>query len=640
MLGYGSMSQIKLTRERACEILKVDEGIGFDAIKHAYRKQLMKWLPKRHNHSSRSIHNSLEAREAYKYLVGMDDDDDDIWATMNGGSNSIFRMKTDHGFILFVSNIDDKKKEKEEERVKVLDTTDEMSLDQMAEKAEKAAAELINEENKEKTKADKRRQKKLRQKIRKRQAKKASESSNPKMFESSDEDTSLKSYKDRIQIGRNVSNYSKAASSVNSVSNGMSSTSFNSKVSHKHRAKLKKKSAANMSSEDDSEIENEEPGWDKDSAFFTKVAQNSKIKQKPTPKVAVKKEEVTVNGEPAVPANVIESRKFAMEGNKKASALDYRSAIELFTKAIFLYNRECKYFGNRAYCYEKMGNYGSALDDANTAISLSPDWPKGHFRKGKALIGLKELAEAEASFEQVLKIDRSNKEAASELRGIQVQQLQNMGFSKELCEIALKKRGTVQLALDELLSGVLASASLQDVYVSDEDDAAFFEEEEEVETKVPQPEEQFNEVEYSSLWVGNITPDVTVAEMREYFSQFGELQNINTLYASRCAFINYKEPEPAKLALLAGDTIDVGETTLIIRYPDRAFEQKRNQGVIHQGAINKPVINKGAINKGAINKGAECHFWRNHGCHYGAKCRYMHVPEHRGIEVYGSSSHK
>ena len=31
---------------------------------------------------------------------------------------------------------------------------------------------------------------------------------------------------------------------------------------------------------------------------------------------------------------------------------------------------------------------GSALGDANSAIKLNPDWPKGYFRKAKALVGL------------------------------------------------------------------------------------------------------------------------------------------------------------------------------------------------------------------------------------------------------------
>ena len=48
-----------------------------------------------------------------------------------------------------------------------------------------------------------------------------------------------------------------------------------------------------------------------------------------------------------------------------------------------------RFFGNRSYCYDRMGQYEKALQDADVAISLAPDWPKGYFRRGRALAGLK-----------------------------------------------------------------------------------------------------------------------------------------------------------------------------------------------------------------------------------------------------------
>lgn len=67
-------------------------------------------------------------------------------------------------------------------------------------------------------------------------------------------------------------------------------------------------------------------------------------------------------------------------------------------RVIFLYySREknccflCRFFGNRSYCYDRMGQYEKALQDADVAISLAPDWPKGYFRRGRALAGLKVL---------------------------------------------------------------------------------------------------------------------------------------------------------------------------------------------------------------------------------------------------------
>lgn len=44
--------------------------------------------------------------------------------------------------------------------------------------------------------------------------------------------------------------------------------------------------------------------------------------------------------------------------------------------------------GNRSYCLEKLGRYEEALADAEAALALQPGWPKGSFRKGKALRGL------------------------------------------------------------------------------------------------------------------------------------------------------------------------------------------------------------------------------------------------------------
>jgi len=38
--------------------------------------------------------------------------------------------------------------------------------------------------------------------------------------------------------------------------------------------------------------------------------------------------------------------------------------------------------------------YPQALADAERSIQLAPDWPKGYFRKGSALMGMKVGAQA------------------------------------------------------------------------------------------------------------------------------------------------------------------------------------------------------------------------------------------------------
>lgn len=48
-----------------------------------------------------------------------------------------------------------------------------------------------------------------------------------------------------------------------------------------------------------------------------------------------------------------------------------------------------RFYGNRSYCYKCLKQYREALADAERAIELDPDWPKGHFRQGSALMGMK-----------------------------------------------------------------------------------------------------------------------------------------------------------------------------------------------------------------------------------------------------------
>lgn len=49
----------------------------------------------------------------------------------------------------------------------------------------------------------------------------------------------------------------------------------------------------------------------------------------------------------------------------------------------------CRFFGNRSYCYYCLEQYPQALTDAERAIQLAPNWPKGYFRQGSALMGMK-----------------------------------------------------------------------------------------------------------------------------------------------------------------------------------------------------------------------------------------------------------
>ncbi|OXB69598.1 UNVERIFIED_CONTAM: hypothetical protein H355_008888 [Colinus virginianus] len=93
----------------------------------------------------------------------------------------------------------------------------------------------------------------------------------------------------------------------------------------------------------------------------------------------------------------------------------YAEAVWAITEAIKLNPREHRLFGNRSYCYEKLQRYEEALRDAQMALGLQPNWPKGFFRKGKALWGLKRYAEARDTFEQLLHLEGAHTDAATQL---------------------------------------------------------------------------------------------------------------------------------------------------------------------------------------------------------------------------------
>lgn len=79
----------------------------------------------------------------------------------------------------------------------------------------------------------------------------------------------------------------------------------------------------------------------------------------------------------------------AEKGIKLVQEGQYAQAVAMFTEAIKCDPKDNRFFGNRSYCYYCLEQYPQALADAERSIQLAPDWPKGHFRQGSALMGMK-----------------------------------------------------------------------------------------------------------------------------------------------------------------------------------------------------------------------------------------------------------
>ncbi|ODM18203.1 hypothetical protein SI65_06074 [Aspergillus cristatus] len=101
------------------------------------------------------------------------------------------------------------------------------------------------------------------------------------------------------------------------------------------------------------------------------------------------------------------------EGNKAFSAKDYSTAIDKFTQAIAIEASNHILYSNRSAVYSAQGDYQRALDDANKATELKPDWSKGWVRKGAALRGQGDLLAAHDAYEEALNLEPGNDQAKS-----------------------------------------------------------------------------------------------------------------------------------------------------------------------------------------------------------------------------------
>nr|XP_032806311.1 dnaJ homolog subfamily C member 21-like [Petromyzon marinus] len=346
-------------------------------------------------------------------------------------------------------------------------------------------------------------------------------------------------------------------------------------------------SSVNGATKESSDSE-DEPEWDTCSAFFAKVASkqqpkhtkvDKKVKSKEKP-VPVKEEKPT-----KVPASVVPQKpspdelaqrsvQFAVQGNQLASTQSYAEAIEKFTEAIKLYPQDFRYFGNRSYCFERLGKYNDALMDAEIAVNINPIWPRGYFRKARACIGLKHYREAESALCQVISLDMSSEDAKQELMNVRTLRLMEMGFPQQQSEAAIWEYDTVDAALEALLrkTGALPKSGVGNMGIqnhklpSTRPNVAVQRTQDLSgalgNSSVPPPP-PYNLI---SLWVGNLTSAVTEDMLQTLFSPFGQIHSFRMLLDRKCAFVNYTTKEAADRALWSLQGYQVANTNLLIRF--------------------------------------------------------------------------
>ncbi|KAM8923941.1 tetratricopeptide repeat protein 31 isoform 2-T2 [Pelodytes ibericus] len=359
--------------------------------------------------------------------------------------------------------------------------------------------------------------------------------------------------------------------------------------------------------------ENEqEPEWDVNSAFVANAASHirpktrSKLEKKHN---ANKENEGKMQESDCISSSVQRGQHLAEQGINSVEDGNYTKAIELFSEAIRLDPKDYRYFGNRSYCYEQLKLYPKALMDAEVSIQLSTACPKGYFRKGRALQGCNKLLEAEEAFKMVLQLDEDCEEALKEIHACQVMRLMERGFTQEQSISLLEKYGSVPAVLETRITAEVLQGNVNLFLEESVDDFFLL--------------NCLSEAQSSSLWVGNITDQITEKQLRDLFKCYGEIHSIRLLGERFCAFVNFKCPTAAAKALDALQGKEIENTKLLIRYPDKPYRPTTVSSSEAQMISSK---------KKGTAKSSECYYWRSNGCSFGDKCRYRHIPENKGVD--------
>ncbi|XP_078130337.1 uncharacterized protein LOC144533082 isoform X2 [Sander vitreus] len=371
----------------------------------------------------------------------------------------------------------------------------------------------------------------------------------------------------------------------------------------------------------------EEPEWDVSSAFVANAVSHIKVKALKNRAILISRENKenearssqvesteemkrrgeSLTGRAGYPGLGLHLSPFLMQGIQMFEQGRYSQAVDMFTEAIYCDPRDHRFYGNRSHCYWVLEQYSSALTDAQRSIQLAPYWPKGYFRKGCALMGLKRYSEAEAAMEQVLKLDQRCKEASGKLFTCRLLQLMELGFEEEQSKLLLEKFTTVQAATTSPEAKTVKHTSQQDQSGS-----------------------------CRSLWVGNITVEVTETDLWDLFKMFGEIESIRVLHERFCAFVNFKNANMAAKALDKLQGVELGSSKLVMRYPDRWIQrplppiQKNNTSLSSNAAGTLQSSAAIGSRRCVPIYGDECFYWRTTGCFYGDKCRFKHIPDQQG----------
>jgi len=103
------------------------------------------------------------------------------------------------------------------------------------------------------------------------------------------------------------------------------------------------------------------------------------------------------------------------EGNEAYRNRNYAEACQLYSRAIELMPENACYYSNRSACHMMQGHYRPALEDAQRAVSLDPDFVKGWIRLAKCHVALGAAGLANSVIGKALKLAPNDPSLQQEL---------------------------------------------------------------------------------------------------------------------------------------------------------------------------------------------------------------------------------
>ena len=448
-----------------CFSFQVSPDSPHEEIKAAYRKLALKYHPDKNkdNEGAKRLFQRINA--AYNLLTG----DEDIGSLSEDQIINLFQELIKTEWFSFLSQnsqnldfSDDSDYYDSEE-----DMMSHEQWDEIEKNAQKNAQKLVDEEEQEKKKLEKKRERRKKHKQRRKEKKREEKEVTAKSDTNSKDKYEIKDVSN-VQIIKkgNVTNSPKVTDSPKKPKNHLVESdsdtpeidlgsAFCSKVKQKvekSEARTRKASEKAVNGDENngtSKRNSSSPPQNVSEIVTNSKTNNNVVNSKPSPPQ-------TTNislPEPPTEENFFKSQEHARKGNEFAQFGKLHNAIEEYTKAIALNQIDHRCYGNRSYCYHSLKKFEEALSDANSAVSLVPNEPKGYFRKAKALCGLKRFSEAENALSKILELDPQCSEAAHELFEVRLLQLQDFGFDRRACEHALiKSKNDIQGAIEFLLS--------------------------------------------------------------------------------------------------------------------------------------------------------------------------------------------